>query len=447
MTRLCLLAALATLAAPASAQVAGSSGATDLQYTNDLQYFRPPGQAGLTMFEVPKRSSAMSDGIEIEPFDGLKVHVGGDFAIQFQGLSQGNDMGNLVNLAPNFALPTANLNLDVQIADGMRMNLRTYLSSRHHTEAYVKGGYFQVDNLDFVQEDFLSGLMDVTRFRFGMDQINYGDAHFRRSDNADVMHNPFVGNYLMDSFTTEPFAEATVLSNGLIGVAGVSNGRLNQSPLSGDNGVAVFGKLGVDRQVTEALRARLTGSVYHSTDGGTRDYIYGGDRAGARYYNVLEVVDEARPSDFLPRFNPGFPHQTAFQINPFVQVEVNESVGVELFGLFERSLGGGEAEVAGVMTNRGAFTQLGGELLLRLGSGRDFYLGGRYNTVNGSAMEDGPDQDIQRFNVGGGWFMTDNVLAKAEYVSQSYDGDGFVGDAKFQGAEFSGVVVEAAISF
>jgi hypothetical protein len=414
--------------APVAAQ---DSGSDDDVASEDIQFFRPNTKAGLNVFEAPKEAGA--------PYDGFEVHVGGDFAILFQGISQENDADNLVELSNNFALPTANLNIDVQIEEGMRMHLRTYLSSRHHPEAWVKGGYFQLDNLDFIQEGFLSEVMDVTRFRFGMDEINYGDTHFRRSDNAAVLYNPFVGNYLMDSFTTEPFAEATVLSNGLIGVAGITNGRLNQSPVSGDNGVAVYGKLGYDSQINETLRARLTGSVYHSTEDGTRDYLYGGDRAGARYYNVLEVVDEARVSAFLPRFNPGFPYQTAFQINPFVQYQMAESVGVELFGVIERSIGGPD--------EAGAFTQVGGELLLRLGAGQDFYVGGRFNTVSGEATQDGATQEVRRFNAGGGWFLTNNVLAKVEYVNQSYDGDGFVGDAKFEGAEFSGVVVEAAISF
>ena len=34
-------------------------------------------------------------------------------------------------------------------------------------------------------------------------EINYGDAHFRRSDNGNALYNPFVGNYIMDAFTTE----------------------------------------------------------------------------------------------------------------------------------------------------------------------------------------------------------------------------------------------------
>ena len=405
------------------------------QQGGDLQSYRDPGQNGINVFEVPKEADTA--------FDGLSVHVGGDFAIQFQGLSQSNDADTvLVDLAPNFTLPSANLNLDVQIASGMRMHLRTYLSSRHHTEAYVKGGYFQVDNLDFLQEDFMASVMDVTRVRFGMDEINYGDTHFRRSDNAAVMYNPFVGNYLMDSFTTEPFAEVTVLNKGFIGVAGLTNGRLNQSPLSGDNGVVVFGKLGYDSQVNDQLRARLTGSFYHSTADGTRDYLYGGDRAGARYYNVLEVIDDERPSDFLPRFNPGFPYQTAFQINPFIKF-----MGAEFFGVFERSMGGGEVEVGGAMVSRGAFTQLGAELLYRFGAREDFYLGGRFNSVTGSSTEGGPEVDIKRFNVGGGWFLTNNVLAKVEYVNQTYDGDAYTNSLQFAGAEFNGVVLEAAISF
>ena len=330
-------------------------------------------------------------------------------------------------------LPSANLNADVQFAKGMRMHLRTYLSSRHHTEAWVKGGYLQIDDLDFISEGFLSGVMQYARVRVGMDEYNYGDTHFRRSDNAATIYNPFVENYIMDSFSTEPFAEVTVMKDGFLGVAGMTNGRLNQKPMAGDDGIALFGKLGYDSQVNDDLRLRLTGSVYHSTEGGTRDYLYGGDRAGSRYYNILEVIDEDRASDFLPRFNPGFAYQTAFQVNPFVKFQ-----GLEFFGVIEQSQGGG--------ADAGSYTQLGGELLYRFGNLEQFYVGGRYNTVSGSATADGAKQDISRLNLGGGWFMTANVLTKLEYVTSSYDGAGFSG-SKYEGAEYNGVMLEAVISF
>lgn len=393
-----------------------------------MQFERPIGRNGVTVFEAPKADTIDYNG-------DLKVRVGGDFSIIFQGLSQSNDLvgDTLVELASNFALPTANLNIDVQIADGLRMHLRTYLSSRHHPEAWVKGGYFQVDKLDFIKPGMWSGLMEFTRLRFGMDEINYGDTHFRRSDNSRSMYNPFVGNYIMDAFTTEPFAEVSVFPGNFIGVIGVSNGRLNQSPLDGDNGIVVFGKAGYDNYETDGLRFRLTGSFYHSTDKSTRDYLYNGDRAGARYYNVLEGLNDSRVSDFLPRFNTGFPNQTAVMFNPFLKYG-----GIEFFGVYETVSNGDDAG--------GSFTQLGTELLYRFGGKDQFYAGVRYNKVDGEMADGAPSIEITRTNIGGGWFLTNHVMAKLEYVTSAYDGDGWAG-SKFQGAEFDGVVLEAVISF
>jgi hypothetical protein len=54
--------------------------------------------------------------------------------------------------------------------------------------------------------------------------------------------------------------------------------------------------------------------------------------------------------------------------------------------------------------------------------------------------------DITRTNIGGGWFLTKNILTKVEYVTSSYGGAGWNG-SKFQGAEFDGIVIEAVIGF
>lgn len=392
-----------------------------------LQYHRENGKKGLNVFETSK-----DDKVK---FEGLQVRVGGDFAMQFQGLSQENDLvgDTLVELSNNFNLPAANLNLDVQLADGMRLHLRTYLSSRHHEESWVKGGYIQMDNLDFIDEDFLKGLMDIASIRLGMDEINYGDAHFRRSDNAAAIYNPFVGNYIMDAFTTEPFGEVTIQTNGFLVVVGFSNGRLNQSPLKGDDGIVSFGKLGYDKQVNDDFRYRLTGSWYTSTDKGTRDYLYSGDRSGARYYRIMEGITDGG-SDFEPRFNPGFRYQTAFQINPFVKYK-----GAEFFGVFETTTNGNSDD-------GGDFTQLGAELIYRIGEQEQIYVGGRYNSVTGKKSDAGGDLSINRINLGGGWFLTDNVLVKMEYVMQKWEDPGYDG-TKFQGAEFDGIMLEAVIGF
>lgn len=183
----------------------------------------------------------------------------------------------------------------------------------------------------------------------------------------------------------------------------------------------------MDIQPQRDLRLRLTGSFYSSSDKGTRDYIYGGDRAGSRYYAVAEG------SDFSGRFNPRYAYQTAYQINPFIKFQ-----GLEFFGIIEQVNNGADAG--------GGFTQLGGELIYRLGADENLYFGGRYNTVSGEQTDATQSIDISRINIGGGWFLTDNVLAKFEYVKQTYDGAGYNGSL-YQGAEFSGVMLEAVISF
>ena len=398
-------------------------------------------------------------------FDGLKVKVGGQFALQFQGVGQTNEWNNdttagvpeLQELGSNFNLPTANLDLDVQLADGLRMHLRTYLSARHHPEAWVKGGYIQMDNLDFVKEDFLSDLMDITSVRIGMDEINYGDAHYRRSDNARAIYNPFVGNYIMDAFTTEAFAEFTFQPKDFIIVAGISNGKLNQSPVKGtyDYTPSIYGKLGWDSQVNEDLRVRITGSVY--TNGNyNRGYLYGGDRAGSRYYNIMYTEDASYDNDFSGRFNPGFTKFTSFQANPFVKWK-----GFEFFGVYEMCMGDlrddDTKDVDGRLVAQGAaYTQIGAELIYRFGSWEQFYVGGRYNTVSGYSSESagevmtGSTDDmrtgVDRINAGLGWFMTKNVIAKLEYVNQNYTGNGYSG-SNFDNGNFNGIMFEAAIAF
>ncbi|MDR7128569.1 hypothetical protein J2X69_000901 [Algoriphagus sp. 4150] len=405
------------------------SGVSLAQEKTELQYFRQNSKEGLNVFESPKEKGG--------DFDKVRVFVGGDFALQFQAIDHSNSLNNLVQLGSNFNLPTANLNINTQLADGLRLHLRTYLSSKHHNESWVKGGYVQIDRLGFIKEGFLDGIMDYTTVTFGLDEFNYGDAHFRRSDNARVIFNPFIGNYIMDSFSTEAFGEVTVQKDGLIAVLGLSNGKLNQNVIvndNTDNKVSFYGKLGVDKQLNDDFRFRLTGSWYMNNGTTTGSWLYGGDRAGGRYYGILQPLEGAA-NDFEGRFNPRFRQMTAFQLNPFIKYK-----GLEFFGIVE-SVGNSEEQ------GNGNFTQLSGELLYRFGGTEQFYLGGRYNTVKGKNNDSDPSEiEISRLNVGGGWFMTKNVIVKLEYMNQEYK-NGFGATSIYNDAKFNGVNLEAAISF
>ncbi|MCB0465570.1 MAG: hypothetical protein KDC78_07835 [Aequorivita sp.] len=405
--------------------------------TRDLDNFRYPDQRGVDQFEAPKDTAST--------FTGVNVRIGGASTIQFQALNHEStgmpldEDGNpvpLIEIGDNFNLPTANLDLDVHLYDGVRMHLRTYLSSRHHPEPYVKGGYIQIDKLDFISKGFMEPLMKNLRIKIGHMENNYGDAHFRRSDNAQAIYNPFVGNLIMDAFTTEVGAEVYYFKSGFIGMVGVTNGKLNQAVSSPDQTDPSFiAKLGYDNMVSDDLRIRLTGSVYY-TNKNANVYLYHGDRAGSRYYLVMEPDGASTSSNFSSgRFAPGFRNEiTAVMVNPFVKYG-----GLEFFGTFERSAGRANGEPEDRI-----FNQYAGELIYRFGNNENVYVGGRYNYVTGE-MVGGTDVDISRFNLAAGWFMTKNILAKLEYVNQKYEG--FPTSDLRNGGKFDGVMLEAIISF
>jgi hypothetical protein len=405
-----------------------------------LQFFRENSKRGLNIYETSKTDTVK--------FEGLKVRVGGDFAMQFQSIDQSNDANNLVELGSNFNLPTANLNFDVQLIDGVRMHLKTYLSSQHHEETWVKGGHLQIDKLNFVKDGFLENIMEYTTITVGLDEFNYGDAHFRRTDNARAIYNPFIGNYIMDSFSTEAFGEVTVQGGGFLAVAGITNGKLNQNVVvndQSDNQPSFYGKVGYDKQLNEDLRVRLTASIYTNQGTTTGAWLYGGDRTGGRYYNVLHTqadsLGNTEGGAFEGRYNARFVKLTAIQINPFIKYK-----GLEFFGIYEVASGNNETTIGTVVRKEGSFTQMAAELIYRFGEDEKFYIAGRYNTVQGKTVESQTeDLKINRLNVGGGWFLSKNIVTKVEYVNQQYTGDAWTG--RFAGAEFSGINVEAAISF
>lgn len=416
--------------------IATGLSAQNLDQDRDMQQFRSPSQTGIHQFEALETD---------EPWEGFNVRLGGGFAVQYQALSHstGTTADTLIDIRNNFNLPTANLDLDVALADGVRMHLRTYLSSRHHPDSWVKGGYVQIGNLNFLREGLLENLMDFTTVKVGMMEINYGDYHFRRTDNARAIYNPFVGNLIMDAFNTEAGAELYFTPGDFLVMVGATNGDLNQSV--DDPGVeptpAILGKIGYDKQINEDLRVRLTGSYYGSAEGQT-NFLYFGDRAGSRYYLTMADQDANATDDFRTgRVNPSMINEVnAIMINPFVKFQ-----GLEFFGTFETVSG----KISGEAQTR-TWTQLHAELLYRFGSREQFYAGGKFNSVEGGQPNFNPtvdpnQVDVSRYAFGAGWYMTPNVLLKAEYVNQDYNGYG--NSSLLHEGNFNGAMLEATIGF
>lgn len=431
----------------------------------DIQYYRPWNKDGINVFEPSKKA-------EQPEFTGIKVRIGGAFTQDFQALKHSNTPTYAPTSATNpanknflygivksedstsasltgFNLAMANLNLDIQIGDGIRVCLENYMSSRHHSEFWVKGGYIQFDKLPmFGNPKWFS---DYARVRIGHFQPNFGDMQFRRSDGGNTMFNPFVENYIFDAFTTEIGGEAYVFpAKGWMGMIGLTSGFINgnidnypadptaPNVVANQKKPSVTLKLAYDNTFGD-FRFRLSGSMYNNS-ASARNTLYAGDRTGSHYFMVAEPSSGTYAANKdSGRFTAmGVANKiNAISINPFMKYK-----GLEIFGGYEMIKGRTNTERDGAERK---FNQLAIEGLYRFLANEQAYIGGRYIQASGTPQGFASEITIDRFAVAGGWFPTKNMLLKAEYVTQQYKD--FPTNDYRNAAEFSGFVVEAVIGF
>jgi hypothetical protein len=442
----------------------------------ELQYFRKWDQEGINVFEPSKKAPQPE-------YTGFKIRVGGAFTQDFQSLTHSNSPnGNADNYLfgvitdptdakfdttsatlQGFNLAMANLNFDFQIADGIRVGLENYMSSRHHPEFWVKGGYIQIDKLPMF--DNTAWFDDYLRVKIGHFQPNFGDMQFRRTDGGNAMFNPFVENFIMDAFTTEIGGEVYLFPvDGFMVMLGMTSGFINGNINAyGDNNNAsgvvptkktpsIFGKVAYDKQLNEDLRFRLSASVYNNSNI-QRNTLYAGDRTGSHYFMMMERVGATTAGNFTSgRFNPSMANRiTAFMINPFIKYQ-----GLEIFGSYELISGSnyndtkpGEAGADPTWERRNA-SQYSAEAVYRFLANEQLFAGLRYTGATaempGLNADGGYDEvSINRMAIAAGWFPTKNLLLKAEYVLQNYE-DFKVTDYRNEG-QFSGFMVQAVVGF
>jgi len=462
--------ALLMLAAPVAAQPAGDGGgtsatgttpsdkpaATPAEKTDEekaaeeakkswtegrpatIQYLRSADKRGLNVFETTK-----DPGVA---FKGFKLDFGAAFTSQVQNLSHSNtalptvvnnvNANQLADIGFGFNNSTANATLHAQLAPGIRVQLTSYLSARHHNETWVKDGYIQIDQspIDWAPAKML---FEIVTVKVGHMEINYGDAHFRRSDNGNAIYNPFVGNYILDAFTTEIGGEVYLKLKNVIAMGSVTAGELRGTVTAPDQrGPSFIGKLGFDRQMNDRLRVRLTGSMY-KTDKNLSNTLYSGDRAGSRYYWVLEnttATESANKDSGL--INPGFKNEiAAYQLNPFVKFH-----GLEVFGVLEQAKGKASTEVS-----ERTFRQHAVDVVYRFCQNEKLFVGARYNKAGGDVVGMTEKAGAKRVQLAAGWFIIPALLAKAEYVNQTYYG--YPGNNIRNGGKFNGMMLEGVVGF
>jgi hypothetical protein len=158
--------------------------------------------------------------------------------------------------------------------------------------------------------------------------------------------------------------------------------------------------------------------------------------------------------------------------------------GLEFFGTWEYAYGNSQVENGEIQYSNAngasltTFNKLGNrqahqtaaEVLYRFGKDEQFYLGARYIKVTATValgqstsplyISQGTrfPVSIDRTSLGGGWFISRNILLKGEYVVQNYKGfpgsfnntstsAGYKDSSILAGGKFSGFVVQGSIAF
>jgi len=466
-----------------------------------IQYSRAYDQTGLNQFEPSK-------SMDQPEFTGLKVRIGGSFTENFQRYTSTNstpiyarnggsssakndnknnlygyikvedtDTLNTEATLSGFNTAQANLNFDIQVGDGIRVFLENYMSARHHNEFWVKGGYIQIDKLPmFGSPEWYT---KYVRVKVGHFMPNYGDFQFRRSDGGNTIFNPFCENLIVDAFTTEIGGEAYIFpAKGFMLMGGMSAGFINGNIIKTETannqyGVvptkrtpSIFGKVAYDNTFGD-LRFRLSASVYNNPNI-SRNTLLAGDRTGSNYFGVMEPAyanglpmsigtsstTNSGPNFTSGRFNPGMANRiTAINVSPFIKWKF-----VELQGGYDIFKGANYADTSAREWVNRSFNQMYAELVLRFLPREQMFVGARYVAASGEASGvkyGATDQghtageqanvSISRIAFAAGWFPTESLLLKFEYVTQQYK-DFPRADYRYEG-KFSGFMISAVVGF
>ena len=323
-----------------------------------------------------------------------------------------------------------------------------YLSSRNHpSQTYGNEGYIILrgvpENLQSLK--FLQPVLKRVDLKAGHMLVDFGDAAEHRTNNAIAQKNPLVGNFVIDPNIVSIGMQASSKPNGRYGwLVGVSNGTTTEDWNVG-RGFAYNGKL-----IFYPVKSLRTSVSYIAADhsdnatkagGGSAMQMFSGNRSGERYAGVLGGGQA--PGGVFPQAGEKF---SAAQFD----VTFKNGSPLELYGHYgltqDKDINGTTAG-----TPEEKWSYYAADVKYQLTPA--LYAAARYSNASTSMLAgNASDGTVDRYQVGGGLWLTKNLLVKVEYVNQKYDGFA-VGQVVNNGIQawkspsFSGVISEVSFSF
>jgi len=375
--------------------------------------------------------------LEIARYQDMHLYIGLDTVGRFQFLHQANvdvkgvDQGGI---NPGFQTPFADLNFLATIPGKLDVYFDSYIASRPHpSTTYGHEGYMVFKGLPapFDTGGFKQ-LFDYINVKVGAFDLDFGDQNYRRSNNAIVSRNPLIGNAIVDPNVEEIGGEVYSIKGPIYMLAGLGSGTTTEhfdfGPEPGVHG-KVWGYPLPD------LRTSISGYYANLSNSSTAfedTNLFAASRSGGVYAGVFQGGDS--PGQITPAAGKDV---TAVQGDatwnhwPF---EIYSNVGWTSDSSYEERWTYGTVEPVYHITPA-------------------LYVAARYSVAVAGAVN-GVDSNGwgDRIQIGGGYFFTENLLAKMEYVFQQYHNfaaeDGLVsGVDAARDPRFDGVVMEVSFSF
>lgn len=354
----------------------------------------------------------------------------------------GKDLGKL---SPGMQTAYGDLGFSGQFGKKQELELYfdLYLASRNHpSQTYGNEGYLIIHDVpeNLQSLSLLRPLLKRVDVKAGAFLVAFGDQQSWRSNNAITQKNPLVGNFVIDPNFVSTGVQVSSKPGRYGWLLAGSNGT-NTEDFSTGRGFAFNTKL----YVYPIKPLRVSGSYYrvnHEESVSGRATLFSGNRSGERYGAVLGGGQA--PGDVLPNTGKDL---TAYQGD----ITFDESsIPVKLYAHYGMTL---DTDVNGPAagTPQERWSYYTGQIVYKFSPA--VYAAGRYSTANAHKIAGiASDGKVGRYQIGGGLWLTRNLLMKVEYVNQKYSrfNSNVVLNNGIQAAKnpsFKGVVSEVNFSF
>lgn len=359
-----------------------------------------------------------------------------------QALSQKNSDNSLKDLDASIGRGFGNIDVWAKVVDGIDIYVELYISSRQHAEMYGHEGYMWISKtppyLSELDLPALDSFFENFSIKAGHFEIDYGDAHLYRTDNGEVQRNPLVGNFIVDPNTDEAGFEIRTKPGRPYGMTmGFTNGSENER-FTTDQGIALYGKIYAEPQ--ESIRLSLSAyTVDHSesnaTSGNASSALFSGNRSGGPYAAVIGPTSE--PGQIAPGSG-----EEVFAWQTDVRLDMGRTIARGHYGVIKDE---------DAVRAREGWKYYSAEVQYDLLPERS-YLAARYSRADADEINSVASSGrIGRAQVGGGIWLTKDILAKLEYVDQRFKkfaaGTTVDGIAAGKDPKFSGLSLEFSAKF